>query len=777
MRPIAQPNQRIRESYTVVIIGSGYGGSVLGSRLARAGVSVAILERGREFVPGAFPRTLPESVEEFTVDAPDGKLGRENGLYWARLNDDISVVSGSGLGGTSLINANVSLRPDARVFRDGLWPNEIAEDDGALLDTGYARATAWLNPNPYPDDAPRLPKLEAHRKSAAAMGLPFVKVPINVTFQDRLNAAGVQQAACTLCGDCVSGCNYGSKNTLRMNYLPDAAAHGAEIYCEVEARSVAASGGRWRVNYRLLGVGREGFEAPDSFVHAEIVILAAGALGSTELLLRSRAEGLPVSSMLGAHFTGNADTLGFAFATRDRIDAAGFGRLEPGEVGPVGPCITSMIDGRDDGDGSFDEMILEEGNIPGPIASATITMLEASAAVEGERTTDTLSSRARALLGELDTAVRGTHHGVASHSQVYLGIGMDDDEGQMLLIDDRLSISWPGVGTEPMFQTINARMKGATAALEGTFVRDPVWTKVLGRRLVTVHPLGGCAMADSANAGVVNHKHLVYTGEDPRSVHDGLYVVDGSVVPSPLSVNPLLTITALAERCAMHIARDYGWSFDAEPRREPLPEPAAPRVGLRFTETMHGWVASAPDAETGARLGQASGSSLRFVLTMQTSDLDATLTEPTHPMGMTGTVEASRLSSEALTVNGGLFQRLVADPAQPGVFHSVYQARMETIDGHIYFMEGRKNLRDDPGVDLWSDYGTLLVTIHDGPDPSGPELLRGILRMTPTDFARQLTTVAAVNAPGEVAALAAVARFGASFFGDLWRQHGPTGAS
>ena len=773
MNPISKPVEHIRSQYTAVIVGSGYGGAVAASRLARAGVSVALLERGREFVPGAFPRTLVEATEEFSVDAPEGKVGPANGLYWARLNGDISVVSGSGLGGTSLINANVSLRPDARVFRDGRWPAEIAADAGGLLDEGYRRATAWLSPNPYPDTSPELPKMKAHKKSAASMGYPFVKVPINVAFSDRLSAAGVPQAACNLCGDCVSGCNVGSKNTLRMNYLPDAAAHGAEIFCEVEVTRVERKDGRWLVHYRLLGVGEDGFRAPDAFVSADIVLLGAGSLGSTEILLRSKAAGLPVSDHVGRAFTGNADTLGFAFATKDRIDGAGCGTASPEAVGPVGPCITSMVDARGAAQGAFDEMILEEGNIPGPIAGGAIALLDAAADLEGERTKKGLGARLRELGGELTTAVAGVHHGVGAHTQVYLGIGMDDGEGTMSLDRDRLAISWPGVGSQPMFTTINARMKAATAALEGVFVRDPIWTKALGRRLVTVHPLGGCPIGDDATKGAVNHKHLVFTGADASAVHDGLYVVDGAVIPSPLSVNPLLTITALAERCVQHIAEDRGWTYDTVPRTTPLPEPPPPPVGVRFTETMHGFFADAPDFERGAAEGEAAGRTFRFVLTIQADDLDAMLADPTHPARMTGTVEAPSLSADPFTVTGGLFNLFVPDAAQPDTQHMRYRMQLHSEAGRVWYVDGHKNLRDDPGFDMWTDSTTLFTTIYDGPDDQSPVVGRGVLRLNVADFTRQLTTMSAVRAPNAAAGVKAVARFGAFFFKDLWDQYGP----
>ncbi|HRD78201.1 MAG TPA: GMC family oxidoreductase N-terminal domain-containing protein, partial [Hyphomicrobiaceae bacterium] len=128
--------------------------------------------------------------------------------------------------------------------------------------------------------------------------------PINVAFEAGPNAANVFQPACTLCGDCCSGCNVGAKTTVQMSYLPDAVNHGAEVFTEVTARHVkklgTSHGHTWQVFYVPTQDHREGFRQVERAISARIVVLAAGALGSTELLLRSREEGLAVSDRLGS---------------------------------------------------------------------------------------------------------------------------------------------------------------------------------------------------------------------------------------------------------------------------------------------------------------------------------------------------------------------------------------------------------------------------------------------------------------------------------------------
>ncbi|MGH9448545.1 MAG: GMC family oxidoreductase N-terminal domain-containing protein, partial [Terriglobia bacterium] len=235
MARLSSPIEQIQGHYTVVVVGSGYGAAIAASRLARAGQQVCVLERGKEFQPGEYPNSSPQAVEEMQAATPDGHVGPKTGLYEFNINDDINVFKGCGLGGTSLVNANVALRPELRVFEDPRWPQALRHDLDTLVEEGYRRAGEMLKPNPYPASGfPALPKLEALEISARSSGGKFYRAPINVNFTvNGKNHVGASQRPCACCGDCVTGCNYAAKNTLIMNYLPDAKNHGAEIYTQV----------------------------------------------------------------------------------------------------------------------------------------------------------------------------------------------------------------------------------------------------------------------------------------------------------------------------------------------------------------------------------------------------------------------------------------------------------------------------------------------------------------------------------------------------------------
>ena len=328
MSCLASSLDRLEPRYDVVVVGSGYGGGVAASRLARAGKRVAVLERGREFVTGEFPSRFPDLRGEMQLAGRRLRLGSPTGLYDVRFGEDMHVLIGCGLGGGSLINAGVALRPDPRVFADPVWPAEVAGD--GLLDEGYARAVRWVRPA-RDDAAAGRTKYQALATAGAALGKAPVPAPVVVSFAATVNPAGVAQPACTRCGDCCGGCNVGAKNTVALTYLPDAARHGAEIFTHAKVRHVAkAPDGGWCVHFeRLDGGGADGAAKPGT-VTADMVVLAAGTLGSTEILLRSRERGLALSDRLGKSFSANGDIIAFGYGAKLPVNAIGVGASAQG---------------------------------------------------------------------------------------------------------------------------------------------------------------------------------------------------------------------------------------------------------------------------------------------------------------------------------------------------------------------------------------------------------------------------------------------------------------
>ena len=157
---------------------------------------------------------------------------------------------------------------------------------------------------------------------------------------------------------------------------------------------------------------------------------------------------------------------------------------------------------------------------------------------------------------------KGAYQGAVHHTQTLLVMAHDGGGGTMRIEKDRLIIDWPDAGDRPVFERIGQTLRKITEATGGTFINNPIWSKALGRNLVSVHPLGGCCLGESAEQGVVDHQCRVF--DDEGGIHPGLYVMDGSVMPGSLGVNPSLTISAIAERAMIYYAQDHQLTFDDE---------------------------------------------------------------------------------------------------------------------------------------------------------------------------------------------------------------------
>lgn len=535
---------QMRQHYDAVVVGSGYGGGISASRLSRMGKRVAVIERGREVPTGEFPSRFPELKGEMQVTSRMGRVGSPTALYDVRLGADMHVLVGCGLGGGSLVNAAVSLEPDARVFADEVWPGEIRQD--GLLQAGFARAREWLAPMSDPQ-AQAQAKFQALATASAAVGVAPIAPTVAVSFEERVNAAGIRQAACTRCGDCVSGCNVGAKNTVALTYLPDAARHGAEIFTETRVSHVVRdSNGRWRVHVAPVD-GKAGGDVPSS-VTADIVVLAAGTLGSSEILLRSRERGLAVSDRIGERFSANGDIIAFGYGAKVPVNAIGVGHpIKPG-LSAVGASVSGQLE-IDDERVLANELRVQEGVMPSALAPILPMLF-----VPNGR-----------ILGALQSLIKGVYQGPFAGLQTFFAVSHDSASGRLTLDGEQLSLAWPKANEEPVYQRLDEILGKLVGEVGGSYVKNPLAGTVMGQQPATAHPLGGAGMGRERSDGVVNHKGQVFDAGSQRgstAVHDGLYVIDGAIIPRSLGVNPLLTISALAERAMMHLAADRGLGFD-----------------------------------------------------------------------------------------------------------------------------------------------------------------------------------------------------------------------
>ncbi|HEX5944743.1 MAG TPA: GMC family oxidoreductase N-terminal domain-containing protein, partial [Acidimicrobiales bacterium] len=801
---LSRPHDRMAGRYDVVVVGSGYGGAIAAARFARAGRSVCVLERGRELHAGDFPSSSLGALGQLQVQRGTRRWGRAGGLFDLHAGNDISVMVGCGLGGTSLINAGVALRPPEWVF-DDRWPEPLRGRAGVMeLSPYFAEAERMLGSNPFPDTLPPPTKLVALRQAAVGVSGALgerVEVelpPINVTFADGPNAVGVEQRACNQCGDCVTGCNHRAKNTVAENYLPDAVAHGAHVFCEAVVTTVAraaghaagggsavgdrgedggaapvdAHGAGWIVNFDVTSAGRTRFDAPSSFVFADVVVLAAGTLGSTEILLRSRAGGLAVSPRLGDRFTGNGDVLAFAHGVDGpppALRGIGVGRRRVTHANAVGPCITGMIDVTgipEPGKG----VRIEEGAIPGALRSLMPAAFVVAADLDDGGSPLAFARRVLRRVTASAGAALDPTDGPADRTLTYLAMSDDVGDGRLWLDRGGLEIDWPAVGDLPIFDHNAALLEAASEAVGGEYIANPLWSPMMRESLLTVHPLGGCAMADDGAHGVVDHRGRVFRGEGDET-YDDLMVADGAIVPRPLAVNPLLTISALSERASAILAAERGWEIAEGPTPPLVDPPGGGRPGVRFTERMAGWAGAVPDGDPvrGAARGEADGTRLEFVLTVDIDDLPALLDDAAHPGRLSGTVVAPVLSPRRLRVVDGSFRLAQEDPTRVDTWLMRYEMRLVADDGREFSFDGHKVLHDRFGLDVWSDTTTLYVTLRDA---AGEPVAGGIMRIAPGDFARQLRTLRVTNVDSRVERLLWTGRFGKRFVQSLEHAYG-----
>jgi cholesterol oxidase len=551
----------MKERYQIVVIGSGYGGSIAASRLARAGQEVCLLERGRELRPGEYPDSELALAKETQLNTPLGHVGGKTALNEYHVNDEMTVLVGCGLGGTSLINGNVALRTDPRIFEHPDWPQPFRDDVPTRLASGYELAEKMLGTTTYPDNFPPIPKFEALKKTAESLKANFYPAPMNVTFHDGPNAVGVEQKACKLCGDCMTGCNYHAKNTTLMNYLPDAKQHGATIFTEIEVHHLERSSGQWLVHCRILGDSEGSKAKPELIIRAEMVILAAGTFGSTKILFHSREAGLSLSQKLGHHFSGNGDVGAFAYNNDQPVNAVGTGRKAVDRP-PVGPLINGVIDTRPQVENWEEGLVIQEGTFPSAAALPLAKGLKAMAIASGKDTDKGLLDKLKEKYREWVSLFRGPYHGAVHHTLMWLVMTHDDSRGRLVLKHDRMRVEWPDIGEQPFAKRVNDFLRRGTAVLGGTFVANPLWSLLTARPMVTSHPLGGCPMGEDAWRGVVNHRGQVFAEEQGTAVHEGLYICDGSVIPHAIGVNLLLTISAMTERAMTLLAEERGWQID-----------------------------------------------------------------------------------------------------------------------------------------------------------------------------------------------------------------------
>jgi cholesterol oxidase len=538
--------------YDFAVVGSGFGGSVSALRLSEKGYSVAVLEMGKRWTARDFPKTNWDLRKHLWRPA-QGLYG----ILQLTVLRDVFILHGCGVGGGSLVYANTLLVPPAEAFRDAQW---VGQDWQQALGPHYETALRMLGaiPSEVLVETDRMLKKVAddmgrgHTFHRATVGVYFgengVKVP-----DPFFGGEGPERTGCTLCGGCMVGCRYGAKNTLDQNYLYLAEKRGTQVFPESRVTDVRALDGG---GYELRIEKSTGLRHPERKLRARSVVMSAGSLGTVELLMRSKERGsLPrLSPALGSYVRTNSEALLGVRSHRDDVDYS------------RGIAITSGV--YVDDKTHIECVRYSEGSD----ALAPLATVLTDGGPPWPRWMRWIGAIARDPVSFVRTLVP---FGASKRGVVLLVMQPIDSHLRYVL---RRSRFWPFgkvLDTErgdaepvpiyfPIAQEVARRM---AKEMDGQPQSGII--EVLLDKATTAHILGGCPIGMSPDRGVVDTRGRAFGHED-------LYVVDGSIIPANLGVNPSLTITAMAEHAMSHVP--------PKPGATQRPAVVPPRQVGRFAE-------------------------------------------------------------------------------------------------------------------------------------------------------------------------------------------------
>ncbi|MCF7800607.1 MAG: GMC family oxidoreductase [Candidatus Marinimicrobia bacterium] len=516
------------EPFDYIVIGSGFGGSVSALRLAEKGYRVAVLEKGKRYRPQDFAKTNWNFRRYFWMP----KL-HFYGIQCLALLRNAFILHGAGVGGGSLVYANNLLIPPDQVFQKPGWG---PGDWQSKLQPHYRAAQRMLGATPAArtDEADRLlAEVSAEIRSKDTFHINDVGVyfgePGKTVEDPFFNGEGPERTGCTYCGACMVGCRDGGKNTLDKNYLFLAEKRGVEILPEMEVLDVKPNGDK---GYTIITQKSTGFRHPQKAFHARGVVFSGGVMGSVKLLLKCKTkDSLPrLSDQLGNFVRTNAEAL-LAVNARDK-DADYSGQI----------AITS---------GVYPDAETHMEIVRYPKNSDAMALLSTLLVGGGKPW-----PRPLRLVGNIIRHPLRFLHSLwpfnwAQRTPIVL---------VMQTVDNHMRLTfkrrWWRFGKHSFNSTMPKEHKIPSYIPIANKVTKRLAEKMNGRPLSilpevlfdvtsTAHILGGCRMSETPETGVVDFQGKVHG-------YDNLYVVDGSIVPVNLGVNPSLTITALAEYVMSH---------------------------------------------------------------------------------------------------------------------------------------------------------------------------------------------------------------------------------
>ncbi len=515
--------------YDYVIIGSGFGGSVSALRLSQKGYKVLVLEKGKWFKKGEdFPKSNWDLRKWLWVPGL-----RFFGIMKITILRHVSILSGSGVGGGSLVYANTLPRPSHAFFESGSWAGLVDWENE--LDKHYLEALRMLGAtkNPRLFDADKaLKDLAMEIGKEKEFHHPNVAVYFGETGREvadpYFNGEGPSRTGCVHCGGCMTGCRYNSKNTLDKNYLFFAQKLGAEIFAENEVVGVEPMNG---------GVGEDGYQI--SFksstkmfggrkeIRSKGVVFSGGVMGTVKLLLKLKSTTLPgLSDMVGGDIRTNNETIISVSTLRDDLDMS------------KGVAIGSIL--HTDEDSHLEAVRYSAGSGFWKLLHLPVS--------HGSNVVTRLWRMTLSLMKSPWSYVKIYVKNIWSKNTVVLLFMQTLDSTlkfKLGLAGGLSSTVSTGKAPSPNIPASNALTEKFAELVQGKSTSFVLET--LSGIPSTAHVLGGAVMASAPDKGVINKNNEVFG-------YQNMLVVDGSMISSNPGVNPSLTITAIAERCMAQIA-------------------------------------------------------------------------------------------------------------------------------------------------------------------------------------------------------------------------------
>lgn len=541
----------MRFDHDVLIVGSGFGGSVTALRAVEKGYSVGVIEAGRRYDTSTLP-TSSWQLRRF-LWAPG--LGMR-GIQRITPLKDIAVLSGAGVGGGSLVYANTLYEPLAPFYTDPQWGH--ITDWRSELAPFYDQAKRMLGVNEVPADTPS-DRYMHDLADRLGVGDTYHRTPVGVWFgaagkrvpDPYFGGEGPDKVGCTHCGGCMVGCRVGAKNTLDRNYLYLAEKKGAVVHPDRKVVDLEPlTGGGWKVTT----------ERPGAWVRkrrktftAERVVLSAGVLGTVKLLLKLRDEG---------RLPGLSERLGDVVRTNSEAIVGASAKVARPEL-TRGVAITSSI--HPDETTHIEPVRYPPGS--NSMGLLTTVLVDGGGRIPRQVRFVGQIVRHPVKFGRSLSVRRW------SEKSIILLVMQSRDNSIALRRHAKLGtlVTRPGHG-EPN-PTYIPVANDAAREVAGMLDGEPwgAWNETLLDAPTTAHILGGCVIGDSPEKGVIDPYQRVYG-------YEGLSVADGSAVSANLGVNPSLTITAMTER-AMAAWPNKGETDSRPPVGDPYVkvDPVVPR--------------------------------------------------------------------------------------------------------------------------------------------------------------------------------------------------------